>query len=295
MQLRVNGETEEDEIRSEPLPEPSDLITDEDVFPEDRIEGGEEQVDDEDAGRFPGLPGPVIAASTFVPTFLAVFFGLSYLLGPQTGPMASAPVPSASRLMSDMGTPGTPPRPEALRDPFVAPRTPDSPSTRPSDSREATRPSDSREAPRGPSAEDTPTPPVEQARPAPAIEQTRPAPPVEQTRPALAPTLPPTPPPALPPAQPRAGRLAEPPRQQPQAAVLNTTPERTPVPRTSARDTSGREWTPAAAFADRDAAGRLASSIQQQGYPVEIRQEQSSSRPWVVWIGAQPRGGERRR
>jgi hypothetical protein len=51
----------------------------------------------------------------------------------------------------------------------------------------------------------------------------------------------------------------------------------------------------AAAFADREAARRLASSIQQQGYPVEIRQEQSSSRPWVVWIGAQPRGGERRR
>jgi hypothetical protein len=77
---------------------------------------------------------------------------------------------------------------------------------------------------------------------------------------------------------------------------LNTTPERTPVPRTTpTRDTSGREWTPAAAFADRDAAGRLASSIQQQGYPVEIRQEQSSTRPWVVWIGAQPRGGERRR
>ncbi len=77
--------------------------------------------------------------------------------------------------------------------------------------------------------------------------------------------------------------------------MLNTTPERTPVPRTSARDASGREWTPAAAFADRDAAGRLASSIQQQGYPVEIRQEQSSTRPWVVWIGAQPRGGGERR
>jgi hypothetical protein len=270
--LRANGETEEDEIPSEPLPEPSYLITDEDVFPDDRIEAGEDDPRDEGAGIFPGLPGPVIAATTFVPTFLAVFFGLSYLLGHQAGPMASAPVPSATRLMSDKGTPGTPPRSEALRDPFVAPRTVDPPSTRPSDPREATRPSDPREAPRGPSAEDTPTPPVDQA----------------------APTLPPALPPTLPPAQPRAGRLAEPPRQ-PQAAVLNTTPERTPVPRTSARDTSGREWTPAAAFADRDAAGRLASSIQQQGYPVEIRQEQSSTRPWVVWIGAQPRGGERRR
>ena len=283
MQLRVNDETEENEIRREPLPEPSDLISDEDVFPEDGIEAGENEPRDEDAGHFPGLPGPVIAATTFVPMFLAVFFGLSYLLEPQTGSMARPPVPSASRLMSDMGTPGTPPRSETLRDPFVAPRTPDSPSTRPNDPREATRLGDSREAPRGPSAEDTP--PVEPARP---------APPVEQTRPALAPTLPPAPPPTLPPAQPRAGRLTEPPRQ-PQAAVLNTTPERTPVPRTNARDTSGREWTPAAAFADRDAAGRLASSIQQQGYPVEIRQEQSSSRPWVVWIGAQPRGGERRR
>ena len=262
------GETEEDEIPSEPLPEPSDLITDEDVFPEDRIEVGEDDAGDEDAGLFPGLPGPVIAASTFVPTFLAVFFGLSYLLGPQTGPMASAPVPSAARVMSDLGAPGTPPLSEAVRDPFVAPRAPDSPSTRPSDPREATRPSDPPEAPRGPSAVETPTPPVEQNPPA----------------------LPPT----LPPAQPPVSRPAEPPRQ-PQPAVLNTTPERTPVPRTAARDTSGREWTPAAAFADRDAAGRLASSIQQQGYPVEIRQEQSSTRPWVVWIGAQPRGGERRR
>jgi len=73
---------------------------------------------------------------------------------------------------------------------------------------------------------------------------------------------------------------------------LKTTPQRTPAPEPR---TSGGEWTPAAAFADREAAGRLASSIQQQGYPVEIRQEQSSTRPWVVWISAQPRGGDRRR
>ncbi|HEX7216943.1 MAG TPA: hypothetical protein VF578_22230 [Methylomirabilota bacterium] len=55
------------------------------------------------------------------------------------------------------------------------------------------------------------------------------------------------------------------------------------------------DWTPAAAFADRDAAARLASSIERQGYPVEIRQEASSTRPWVVWIGSQPSGGARRR
>ena len=39
--LRVHGQIEEDEIPSERLPEPSDLIADEDVFPEDRIEAGE--------------------------------------------------------------------------------------------------------------------------------------------------------------------------------------------------------------------------------------------------------------
>ena len=55
------------------------------------------------------------------------------------------------------------------------------------------------------------------------------------------------------------------------------------------------DWTPAAAFADRDAAARLASSIERQGYPVEVRQEASSTRPWVVWIGSQPSGGGRRR
>jgi hypothetical protein len=57
----------------------------------------------------------------------------------------------------------------------------------------------------------------------------------------------------------------------------------------------GRDWTPAAAFTDRAAASRLASSIEKQGYPVEIRQDGSSTRPWVVWIGAQPSGGSRRR
>jgi hypothetical protein len=72
-------------------------------------------------------------------------------------------------------------------------------------------------------------------------------------------------------------------------------PTTAPEPSTAEAGKTGRDWTPAAAFTDREAAGRLASSIQRQGYPVEIRQEQSSARPWVVWIGAQPRRGERRR
>jgi hypothetical protein len=257
----------EDEIRDESLPEPSDLITSEDTVPDDRGEGDDGE---EASGLLPSLPGPLIAAFTFVPTFLALFFGLSYLLADatQTARTASAPVPSAA--MSDLGAQATPPLSKALRDPFVAPQLSDSPATGPGDPKEEIRPSDPRKAPRASSVE-TATPPA-----------------VEPRTPPPTPTLPPV---AISPApEPRAARSAEPPRQ-PKAAVLATAPERTP---TAEPRRSGRDWTPAAAFAERDAASRLASSIQQQGYPVEIRQEQSSSRPWVVWIGAKP-GGERRR
>jgi hypothetical protein len=48
---------------------------------------------------------------------------------------------------------------------------------------------------------------------------------------------------------------------------------------------------PAAAFADHDAARRLAASIERQGYPVEIRREKSSEQPWVVWIVCGQRSG----
>jgi hypothetical protein len=239
--LRLKREltdNDEDEIRDEPLPEPSDLITDEDVLPEDEDEG------DAAGGLLPPVPGPLIAAATFVPTFLAVVFGLSYLLGGATQTAHTASAPVRSTTTSDPGAQVTPPRVES------APRLTVEPSA--------------------------PTLPPAQ-------------PPVAISPPPPAPTLPPAQPR---PPEPRAAISAEPPRQ-PQAAVLTTTPERTPT--TSEARKGGRDWTPAAAFADREAAGRLASSIQQQGYPVEIRQEQSSARPWVVWIGAQPRGGERRR
>jgi hypothetical protein len=266
----------DDEMYDGGLPEPSDLMSSEDVFPEDRgvVDDEVDDQDDDRQGRNPGLrlmaavPGPLIAAATFVPTFLAIFLGLSYVVGAlQPGATASAPVPSATTLMSD-GTPGTPP---TVRDPFAAPRVFDSPSARPADPRDVMRSTDPRESLQGPSEADLPKPAIES--PAPALPPARP-------RAAL-----------IPAPESRSGRAAEPPRQ-PQAAVLRTTPERTPA---AESQKSGREWTPAAAFADRAAAGRLASSIQEQGYPVEIRQESSSSRPWVVWIGAQPRAGERRR
>ena len=121
----------EDEIRDEPLPDPSDRIVAEDVFPQDRPEDGVEadEADDWDEGRLPRLPGPLIAATTFVPTFLAVFFGLSQLLGgaSPTARTANAPVPSAVAPMSDQPAPAFS---EALRDPFVAPRLVEPPPTR---------------------------------------------------------------------------------------------------------------------------------------------------------------------
>jgi hypothetical protein len=292
MALRLRPEpmsdADDDEIRDDAvLPEPSDLITDDDGSSDEPIEE-----DDEDEGLWRSLPGPLIAGLTFVPTFLAVFFGLTYLLGNVLAitPTASTSAPATAK--ADVGRQATPPRPEALRDQLAMPRLfdpsstgsplPGSPSTaspfpgspgtdsKGSDPSAGIRPSEPREAPRAPSGENA-TPPA-----------------VERATPPAAPTLPPMARSPIP--EPRAARSAEPARE-PRAAVLNTTPERTPAVESG----KSREWTPAAAFADREAAGRLASSIQQQGYPVEIRQEQSSSRPWVVWIGAKPSGGARRR
>lgn len=107
--------------------------------------------------------------------------------------------------------------------------------------------------------------------------------------------------PSLPPAP---SRVPEPERKA-TASKSGAEPRATHTPRQAATPDSPRsqaeprknsgDWTPAAAFADRDAAARLASSIERQGYPVEIRQEASSTRPWVVWIGSQPNGGSRRR
>jgi hypothetical protein len=257
---------EADEVRDEALPETSDVISATDAFPES-VELDAEDAADERGG----LPGPLIAAVTFVPTFLAVFFTLSSLMGAATpmGPSAGARV--STGVKSDAGARPTPRLSEAVRDPFVAPRV---------DSPPPSQPSDQRDALRGPATEDALVPTIESTKPS---ESTKSSLPPAQTRVSPAPVP-----------EPRVTRSPEPPRQ-PQAAVLHA-PERAPAaaPAVETRK-GGRDWTPAAAFADREAAARLASSIQQQGYPVEIRQEQSATRPWVVWIGAQPRGGDRRR
>jgi hypothetical protein len=44
-------------------------------------------------------------------------------------------------------------------------------------------------------------------------------------------------------------------------------------------------WVRGAAFADREAAERLAASIARQGYPAKVRREDAPTTLWVVWIG----------
>ena len=48
-------------------------------------------------------------------------------------------------------------------------------------------------------------------------------------------------------------------------------------------------WAPAAAFADNQTAARFASTMGNQGYRVDVRHEDSATRPWVVWIKANPK------
>ena len=275
MLLRSKGNHAE-EIFDEPLPELSDEVTREDVFPDEGREiplrAGFDDDEEDDDGEEPdrvlaSLPGPLFAAATFVPTFLVVFFGLSYMLSDVTpsARTAAAPAPSAVAPLLREGTPAVPPGSGVARDPVIPPRLLD-PFTPAAREPSAARPSDPREAPRESSATMPDSTGSDTAR--------SDSPRSEATRPAVEP-----PAPSLPPVQARAAV------QRPQR----------PEPPAAGPAKGERDWTPAAAFTDREAAGRLAGSIKQQGYPVEIRQDPASSRPWVVWIGAQPRSGERRR
>ena len=271
MLLRLQGEAVDETDEALLRDDPSGQLSAAEALPEDGIEEGDGE---EGEGFLSSLTGPLIAGATFVPTFLAVFFGLSYLLGTATpAPTAgAAPTPAAAPVSPDLRGRATPPLSETVRDPFATPRLLDPPG--PGVGR------DPGQAPRDSKGEDV-TPPA-------AVQPSVPAP-----EPALPPVSPRVAEPRA--REPRAPepRAAEPPRQT-QAAAPAPAPE--PAPTAEPRKGGGRDWTPAAAFTDREAAGRLASSIQQQGYPVEIRQDRGSTRPWVVWIGAQPRsGGDRRR
>ena len=231
----------------------------EDVFPED---------DESERKLFPRPRGLWIAAATFVPTFLAVFFGVPYLLGGATYTHTAGtrrppgPVVASAPLTSEPDATVASPLPEAARGGTT-------------DGRIGFRAQ--------PPASDL------SATPARLLIQ----PPVESTHEAkpedlaVEPAEPSVAGPSLPPVE---VRVPAPVRRGP---MTRATVEARPAP--EPRKIGAGDWKPAAAFADREAAGRLAGSIERQGYPVEIRQDRSSPRPWVVWISSQPRSGERRR
>jgi hypothetical protein len=52
--------------------------------------------------------------------------------------------------------------------------------------------------------------------------------------------------------------------------------------------TDAVSWTRAAAFADDQAAARLARSLRGQGYRVDLRREDGATLPWVVWTSKPP-------
>jgi hypothetical protein len=288
--LRLKGERDGDE---------RDEITREDVFPADEItEPAPEaygDVDAEPTGRLP-LRGPAVAAGTFVPTFLLLFFGLPYVLG-SAAPARTSTAPGSGLLASLGADPTAAPKPSAsgvLRgdtqsDPagrglgswlFSSPPAVEEPKVEPPDA----------ESP-GIEVPGIDSPRMDSPRMHSKIEEPPPA-----VAPEPGPALPPRPgqtesSPAAEPRPPEASH--RPPTPPAPAETRAPEPRPVPEPRRAARET--REWTPAAAFTDREAAGRLASSIEKQGYPVEIRQDGSSARPWVVWIGAQPSGGGRHR
>ena len=270
--LRLKGERDSGE---------RDEITREDIFPDDETaESADEEYTEVDPGRprwrLP-LHGLGVAAGTFIPTFLLIFLGLPYVLGsaaPARTPSTSGPGPLAS-LGADLTPSPKPSASEVLRGDvssgpagrvtgdwlFSSPPAADGPKVElPQSESRLDEPAPAAAPEAGPSL---PPNRLSRAEPSPAPEPRAP----EASRPAAT-----TPAPS----EPRA----------PEARPI-------PGPRQAAREP--REWTPAAAFTDRAAAGRLASSIEKQGYPVEIRQDSSSSRPWVVWIGAQPSGGGSRR
>jgi hypothetical protein len=277
------------------------------------------------------LRGLAIAAATFVPTFLIVFVGLPYLVADPSlarTPGMSSTVASAPAPKSGFGWSLSNSLSEALRGgPLDRPL---GPLTQPSVTVPAPPPvASSTPVPTPPAAPATPSTPEAPAAPAPATPPPPKASSLDAPTRSETAAVPgdhargreqggePMPgttanvssrsskadsggavsgsTPSLPPAP---SRVPEPERKAATASKSVLEPRSVPAPRQAAATPDPRrlsgDWTPAAAFADREAAVRLASSIERQGYPVEIRQESSTTRPWVVWIGSQPSGGRRR-
>lgn len=307
--LRLKGERDddalrEDEVRPRVDVEETDELTRKDVFPGAGSASPADEADDAaypeyDSGRPGGtLPfrGFAIATAAFAPTFLLVFFGLPYLVGsavpartprapvsssaPQLEPKAFPSLSEAARGDS-RGAAGDlrSGLPQAGLAQSGLPQSTPPQSKLPQSNLDDTRGGLGGRMTTDPSRTTSPVPdePKVEERATAVAPEPIPSLPPAPTAPAVAPE------PRVP--EPSRSASASPPAPEPRAAAAE--------PRRAPREP--REWTPAAAFTDRAAAGRLASSIEKQGYPVEIRQDSSSSRPWVVWIGAQPSGGARRR
>jgi hypothetical protein len=208
------------------------------------------------------LRGLAIAAAAFVPTFVAVFFGLTHLLGSATPPRppGDPAAVAAGPIMMEPAPPATPS--------VAGPSSSEDPALGSGPAVALPVPEGATPGERGAARDDrgARTP----AEPSPAEVE---------------PSATAAPAPALPFAAPH---VSEPSRRA--AAAPPTTARSSPASRSASP-----EWTPAAAFGDREAAGRLASSIERQGYPVEIRRDGSAARPWVVWIATHPTGGARSR
>ncbi len=286
LMLRLKGETDDtprDEALHEGLGE-DDQITSRDAFGD-----GDTDPALDDRGSLLPLRGLAVAGATFVPTFLLIFFGVPYLLGPDS-PIHSAIATVRAASESRESRPISTPKPSMTRPDAARSGNPGWPAVEPP-AAPIPAPDLASKIPDTKSKNQEMVPPaVSPPAPPPPARSTRvetSAPP-ESREPEAAhePT-----PPSLPPARrraPEAGSTRETRRSddsREESRVVEAKP--------ASRD--ARDWTPAAAFTDRAAANRLASSIEKQGYPVEIRQDGSSSRPWVVWIGAQPSGGSRRR
>jgi hypothetical protein len=295
--LRLKGERDDDTLREDEVRprlvdiEETDELTGKDVFPVDESNEDEDtgylEYDSGRPGRSLPFRGFAIATAAFAPTFLLIFFGLPYLVGsavpartpsasvaspapeidPKAFPSSSEAVRGDSRSGLDLRTGLGDPRGSLggrmTTDPSRStPPVPDEPKVEPS--RVESPKLESKIEERATAVAPEPVPSLPPAR--------------------TAPTMPPITPEPRVPEPSRSAATVPPPAAEPRAAVEWRRAPREP-----------RDWTPAAAFTDRAAASRLASSIEKQGYPVEIRQDASSSRPWVVWIGAQPSGGSRRR
>lgn len=312
--LRLKGEPDDsmaDHTKEEvPTAELNEAADDHPAFaPEQLVDvgGGDGEGEDfdeieENGGR--GLlsdttRGLGIAAATFVPTFLIVVFGVPYLLAPASTARTRSEAPAVATAPPSW-TPSFS-LPEVLRG-----GSGDRPATpAPAASAPAPAPVPTPPAAVVPRVTEGPAQPAE--NPAPKERQQAQEPvasaPVPPTPPAAPPTanIESSPTPAAPALPPAPSRVPEPerktavlePRSVPGSRQVSATPDPSRSRAESRRFSS--DWTPAAAFADRDAAARLAGSIERQGYPVEIRQDTSSTRPWVVWIGTQPSGGSSRR